>query len=160
MPGAGEMKKMVVLISSAICVAMRSSVFCSTHVSPSFPLSFFSRLLSSILLLLLSSLAAFFTFLCSSFLCFSLPYIPLSLCFFFYSLSRPLPLPLSSLHSLLSVFFFCLVDFFLFSLSVPFFPPVFSSSPLSPLSPFQCSTSSAFIARGWKRFPFDVAGME
>jgi len=123
-------------LRSLLRVATRSSVFCSTQVSLSFPFSFFSRLLSSILLLLLSSLAASFTFLRSSFLCFSFPYIPLSLCFFFlfFIASSPSAFVFFTLSSL-CFFSFCLVAFFLFSLSVPFFPPVFSSSPLS-LSPF------------------------
>jgi len=96
-PGAGEMKTMMVLTSSAICVLCFrllkcSSVFFFVHspLSLSFSFSFFSRLLSSILLSLLSSLTAFFSFLRSS-----------SLCFLFFTFPSP------------SVFsFLCLVPFF------------------------------------------------
>jgi len=131
---------MAVLISSAICVRcfglLRVPMFfvqltsLSLSLFLSFPVcsplsSFFCFLLLLPLLLsyaLPSSVSLFLTF--------SSPSV-----FFLFSIASSPSASVFFTLSYLCFFSFCLVAFFLFSLSVPFFPPVFFSSPLS-LSPF------------------------
>jgi len=129
-PGAGEMKTMVRLTSSAICVLCFGLLciplfFLFVLPSLSFSFSFFSRLLSSILLSLLYSLAALLV-------SYALP-----------------PFVFSSKRSLIPLFFFLssLVLLFLSLLSRSFFS-------------LGCSTSSGFYSHRMHAFSFIVAGME